>query len=180
MIRIPAVLRSLAILTVLAAVPLASPALAQSEPQNLRITVRLIEADGFTEVDPSIAGIVDELRDLFRFEGYRLLTDATVLMTAPLYEPESASQRIAPSFDKQFEMGLQLSPAVRLVDNNPERDPDSWRLHFSLFDGRPGFDLATILEAGLRVRVGQTVVLGSSQYMPDEPTLIVALLVEGR
>lgn len=159
---------------------MASPAAAQGEPQNLRITVRLIEADGFTEVDPSISGIVEELQDLFRFDGYRLLTDATVLMTAPLYEDESAAQRIAPSVDKQFEIGIQLSPALQIVDGSPTRDPDSWRLHFSLLDGRPGYDFATILDAGLRVRVGQTVVLGSSQYRPDQPTLIIALLVEGR
>ena len=42
--------------------------------------VRRLEADGFDTVDPAIADVVDELRKLFRYEGYRL--GSTSVLTA--------------------------------------------------------------------------------------------------
>jgi hypothetical protein len=45
---------------------------------TVRLTFRLIEADGATTVDPAIADIEAVLRQLFRFRGYRLAAEAVV------------------------------------------------------------------------------------------------------
>lgn len=45
---------------------------------SVRLRFQLIEADSFRDEDPAISEVVDELRELFRFEGYRLLGEAVV------------------------------------------------------------------------------------------------------
>ena len=55
-------------------------ALAQFDrPQpGVRLRFKLIEADGVATRDPRIADVEAALRGLFRFRGYRLITDAVV------------------------------------------------------------------------------------------------------
>ena len=44
------------------------------EIHNVLLTFHLVQADGFTDEDPEISHVVSELRKLFNFEGYRLLS----------------------------------------------------------------------------------------------------------
>ena len=45
---------------------------------TVRLTFRLIQADGVTAVDPAIADVEATLRKLFRFRGYRLVGEGVV------------------------------------------------------------------------------------------------------
>ena len=63
--------------------PLSSVASAQErEPtadfQQVRFRFHLVQADGFTEQDPEIADVVNELKKLFNFRGYRLVSTPVV------------------------------------------------------------------------------------------------------
>lgn len=154
----------LAALALLLLAPLAARAQAQATG-NLRVTVQLIEADGFTDTDPRIADVVGQLEQLFRFDGYRLLSEATLLVSRPTVDgpDEYATQRIAPTEERVFDIELYLS--------NPGAG-DAVRAGLLLEDRFQG---SRVLEVGVNVRPGQTVVLGSARYAPDQPTLIVVL-----
>ena len=47
---------------------------ARQDIHNVLLTFHLIQADGFTDEDPEISDVVSELRKLFNFRGYRLLS----------------------------------------------------------------------------------------------------------
>ncbi len=131
---------------------------------NVRLTFQLIQADGFTDPDPRIGDVVNQFERLFRFEGYRLLTEATVLLAVPDEgDSSSARQGIAASEEDRFRMQVVLE----------EREGAS-RLYLELEEV---YTEEILLEVGVNVRDGQTVVLGSSKYDPDKPTLIVAVRV---
>lgn len=158
----PAAILVLALLASLAA---AASGVAAQDDGNLRVTVQLIEADGFTDPDPRIADVVDQLGQLFRFEGYRLLSEATLLMSRPAVDgpDEYATQRIAPSEERVFDLQLYLSSSG---------SGEAVRTTLRLRDALRGLK---VLEVGVNVRPGQTVILGSARYAPEHPTLIVVL-----
>ncbi|NNM06155.1 MAG: hypothetical protein HKO65_13785, partial [Gemmatimonadetes bacterium] len=60
---------------------------------GIRLRFQLIEADSFQERDPAIADVVDELENLFQFEGYRLLGEAVVPVAGGSRGGQSFSQR---------------------------------------------------------------------------------------
>ncbi len=70
----------------------------QARP-DVRLHFQLIEADGFTESDPRIAQVEDQLRRLFPFQGYRLAGEATVTATDVT----------------EFEQGLRASDGLFLI-----------------------------------------------------------------
>ncbi len=145
-----------------------SPVFEEAVPQNVRITIQLIQANGYTDPDPAIADIVGELEQLFRFEGYRLLSEATMISELPTEDSDNyLSQRIAgrtpeSSFEEVFGISLQLEPtgAAGIV-----------RVRGQLVDAVTGEE---ILSVGFSARMNQTIVIGSSKYDPNKPTLIVA------
>ncbi len=144
----------------------------QAVPQNVRITIQLIQANGFRDPDPAIAAIVDELQQLFRFEGYRLLSEATMISEVPTEDQSSyLSQRIAgrtpeSSFEEVFGISLQLEPTGT---------PGIVRVRGQLVDA---ITAEEILSVGFSARTNQTIVIGSSKYDPNKPTLIVAFRME--
>ena len=141
------------------------PQLSGQSVENLRMTFQLIEADGFQDADPSIANVVDQLRSLFRFEGYRLLSAATFVLPEPEGEmAEYAAQRLAPENDNWFDLEVNLLQAAT---------QGIFRVELNL-DGTG----ERILSVAVNARRGQTIVLGSSRYRPDRPTLIVALRID--
>jgi len=145
-----------------------SPVFEEAVPQNVRITIQLIQANGYTDPDPAIADIVGELEQLFRFEGYRLLSEATMISELPTEDSDNyLSQRIAgrtpeSSFEEVFGISLQLEPTgtAGIV-----------RVRGQLVDAVTGEE---ILSVGFSARMNQTIVIGSSKYDPNKPTLIVA------
>jgi len=73
--------------TLLAAITLALPTAVSAQgteirPINVRLTFHLIEADGEQRADPEILAVTTELRKLFRFDGYRLVTKSVLNATA--------------------------------------------------------------------------------------------------
>ena len=51
-------------------------------PASVALQFQLIEANGNVEVDPRIAEVEEALRKLFRFDGYRLITETVVTTLA--------------------------------------------------------------------------------------------------
>jgi len=47
-------------------------------PTNVRLTFQIIQADGQQKVDPAIADVEQELKRLFRYDGYMLIGQASI------------------------------------------------------------------------------------------------------
>jgi len=124
---------------------------------DTRLYFQLIEADGFTERDPRIAAVEDELRGLFQFRGYRLAGEAFV----------SASN------------GSNISQGMRVGDINysirgtvREHATGSIRLEdISLWSQED----QVALETTVTVVPGQTLVLGSSPRGGSSATLFLTV-----
>ncbi len=150
--------------------------------QNVQLVFHLVEADGFTDNDPEISDVVSELRKLFNFQGYRLLS--TSVLNVGLSHLNSftvsgsGSQRIvANDFETPLAITAELSArrstrvvraTVTLVDDVASRR--------SIVGGdviliRP----PPLLEASVSIRDGQRVVLGSARRSADEPVLILVV-----
>jgi len=143
--------------------------------ENVRLTIQLIQANGFEDPDPAIGDVVEQLAELFRFEGYRLMAEATLVTELPVdgYPGTNLSQRIA---SRQF--GDTPSDVFLLeVVVEPTREPGVPRFRLSLYD-EAGGHLLDVLSVAFTARDGQTVVVGSSKYDPSKPTLIVAFRME--
>lgn len=167
--------------------PQAGLASAQEETtehfQQVRFRFYLVQADGFTEQDPEIADVVHELRKLFNFRGYRLVS--TPVMNIVLEDrlgydrwDGSGTQRIVVGDSEvPWELGVDVrappsSPTIRVdvslnsivpwrIRENARRDP-----------------VETYLEASVTIRDGQTVVLGTTRTSVEEPVLILVLTPE--
>lgn len=129
---------------------------------DVRLRFQLIEADGFTAVDPAIAEVEAALRELFRFGGYRLVSEA--LMTVS--QNSHASQRLI-GFD---DVPLYLNTNVGRIASGDHR---SVELRVSL--GESGGE---ILSTSVVVPDGQTVVLGTARPFEDRGALILVVRPE--
>ena len=167
--------------------PFSGVASAQEETtkdfQQVRFRFYLVQADGFTEQDPEIADVVHELRKLFNFRGYRLVSTPVlniVLEDRGGYRrwDGSGTQRIVVGDSEvPWELGVDVrappsSPTIRVdvslnsivpwsIRENARRDP-----------------VEVFLEASVTIRDGQTVVLGSTRTSAEEPVLILVLTPE--
>ena len=175
----------IAVLFVFAAGPLAGPVNAQEteetaeDIQNVLLTFHLVEADGFSDDDPAISDVVAELRKLFNFEGYRLLSTsvlniglAPLALNANVLEG-TGTQRIIPAGSdtpltiqtvistRPYSSSRAVRAMVTLSDVTPARN------YVVLEDGPP------LLEASVTMRDGQTVLLGTTVRSADEPVLIL-------
>lgn len=146
--------------------------------ENVLLTFHLVEADGFADVDPEIADVVEELRNLFRFEGYRLV-DKSVLTANPPRdsgEPGGPRQEVVGQRLGAFAIQAYVSRAaadavklaIRLLDISGEYIDDNGRR-------RSG---PAIIDASVTMRSGQTVVLGSGRPSGTENALILILSAE--
>jgi hypothetical protein len=130
------------------------------QARNIRLSFQLIEADGFVDVDPSIAEIVGELRQLFRFEGYRLLDSSLLTGVIPgsNEHPDAANmvrQRLALGSRGTFDLVASIQRS-----DNAERT----RIFVQLVDTYAGqHQDGRIMETSVNVRDGQTIVLGSGR-----------------
>lgn len=131
---------------------------------TLRLRFRLIEADSFRDVDPEIADVVEELRSLFRFEGYRLLGEAMVSVAGGTMDRQGFSQRFMGSADV-----FQVRSEARLVK------PGTVRLEpVQLWGG--GND--NLLETSVTISAGQTVVIGGARARLGERSFILTATAE--
>lgn len=127
---------------------------------DVSLHFQLIEADGFTDSDPRIAGVETELRKVFQFRGYRLAGEAMVSAT----NEADFTQRLAGSFDI-----FQVEGKVFWVRGDMIHLAD-----ISLVQ----MDAGRLLLTSMNLRPGQTVVLGSSPKLGSTATLLLTVRAE--
>lgn len=179
------------LIAALALGPLAGEASAQEgdgareDIHNVLLTFHLIQADGFTDQDPEISDVVGELRKLFNFQGYRLLSTSVFNVGLDGYGGDYltgyGSQRIyTDGSDTRLTIVAEVSSQtstgpvrakVTLTDKStrPIRGPAG------LTVTRQGTEAFPLLEASVTIRDGQRVVLGSARRTADEPVLILVV-----
>lgn len=109
---------------------------------------QLIEADSFQEEDPAIADVVQELRSLFRFQGYRLLGETVVPVAGGTGDLQMFNQRFM-----GVDNPIMVEAGVRVFRNGTIRlDPvqlrDTWN---------------ELMATSVNVKPGQTIVIGGTQ-----------------
>lgn len=128
---------------------------------TVRLHFQLIEADGATAVDPAIAEVETELRKLFRYQGYRLLTEAFVGGT------EGSHVEQAVGTDRDEWMVSAFIGSVRLTG-----DSGVVRVRAGVRGMRGAF------ETTVNARFGQTLVVGNAQLIQGGGTLILTVRPE--
>lgn len=133
--------------------------------QNVQLLFHLVEADGFSDHDPEIADVVSELRRLFNFKGYRLLSTSVLNVGLSHLNSSTASgsgsQRIVPDDS--------LTPLAISTEVRARHAARTVRAKVTLTDLVP----LPLLEASVTIRDGQRVVLGSARRSADAPVLIL-------
>jgi len=131
------------------------------EVPPMRLRFQLIEADSFQEEDPAISSVVEELRSLFRFQGYRLLGEAVVTLASGGMGGQEFTQRFLGP-DENF----TVSATARLGQ------PGTITLRpIGLWDQLD----QEILETSITVGLGQTVVIGGAKATRDGRSLILTV-----
>ena len=130
---------------------------------GVRLRFQVIEADGFEGEDPRIEDVRAALDELFRFDGYRLVTETQIAAM----EGTGSSQNFSEGA-REF----HLRAEVNEIRGSGDRGSVSVSVTLMGDGGRSGF-----VETSLAVPVGQTVVLGSSKPS-DGPTMILTVRPE--
>ena len=133
---------------------------------GVQLRFQLIEANGFASVDPAISEVESALREVFRFEGYRLLGEALVNGM----EGSWLHQEI-PSDEGQV---FHLRSGIADVRTDSEGGSVELQVELEAWGD-------AVLATSLRVRAGQTAVLGSAALRTGETqgrTLILAVRPE--
>jgi hypothetical protein len=153
-----------------AAAPLRAQQPEPPKPTNVMLTFHIIEADGFEGDDPEIRPIVAELRKLFRFHGYRLLSRS--ILTGTSWPSSQITQQVAPEGDdRTFNIEARLDGDGRLTRLSVQLDG-----HFTT--NRNGVDVpdgARLITASVNLQDGKTVVLGSSRTSGRAAAIILAV-----
>lgn len=131
---------------------------------GVRLTFKLIEADGAATSDPRIADVETALRGLFRFRGYRLITDAVVNGI-----PGAEASQTLSGPDTRYLLETRVHRVLGTGDS--ARVELRVRL-YAMASGRPG---NARFETDVRLPMGETAVLGNVQGDPRRPTLILAV-----
>lgn len=151
--------------------------------QNVRLTFHLIEADGFEGTDPAIEDIVAELRDVFRFQGYRLL-DTSVLRGTLVGEPGARPDGVLTIVRQRTALEEQGTFEIEAMIHRTA-DPSAVRVSVSLNDEDGAYFSPSgqrirpsVIDASVTARSGQTVVLGSGRPNTSAAALILAMSVQ--
>lgn len=129
----------------------------------VRLTFQIIEADGGTETDPEIAEVEDALRQLFRFEGYRLAGEVMVHGTE--------GNEVFQEFDVP-DLGPSAIEAM-IRDVRTDSSGGSVQLEMRFHAGS-----RTVFGTTVRVRAGQTAVLGRTPSAVGDHNIILAVKTE--
>ncbi|HEX6590012.1 MAG TPA: hypothetical protein VF039_13490 [Longimicrobiales bacterium] len=127
---------------------------------NVELRFQIIEADGFTGSDPAIADVEQALRELFRFDGYRLASEVMVQATAP----GDVDQYAAGNDGQEYRINASLD---RLIQSDSAA---AVGLSVSLRSGG-----GTLLYTSLTVPSGKTVVVGSARARESNNTVILVV-----
>lgn len=141
-------MKRMPLVTTLLATMLLLPALvaAQRAPQptNVRLTFHLIAADGARSADPEIEPVVAELRRLFRFDGYRLMTKSVLNATA--IPSSTVQQALTDDQGRPFSIEAEVGIAG-----------DDVRIRVQLYGPN-----SKLIDAAVNLQDGKTVVLGTA------------------
>lgn len=129
----------------------------------VRLTFQVIEANGSAEVDTRIAEVEAALRDLFRFEGYRLIGEVMVHGTE--------GNEVFQEFDLP-DLGPSAIQAM-IRDVRTDSAGGSVQLEMRFNSGS-----RTVFGTTVRVRAGQTAVLGRTPGSVDDRNIILAVNAE--
>ena len=132
---------------------------------SVRLRFQVIEANGANTTDPRIADIESALKELFRFEGFRLLEEA-VLGGAVGTGMQERLHHEGLGGTAVIEAAIR---EVRAVG-----DSGTVRLEVGLRLNRYG----TVIETGINIRAGQTVILGKAKVGADLKTIILTVRAE--
>jgi hypothetical protein len=140
-------------------------------PPTVTFRFQLIVATDAQNRDPALAKVDPLLRDLFRFGGYRLLSQTAINASAG----ENASQTVG-DLPERFQLHLNIA------DAQVEGTTGTVRIRIEL-RRQNGNNIETLLSTGLTIPLGQTVVLGSavtelSPRQPDAKALILTVQPE--
>lgn len=152
-------------------------------PVVVRLTFQVIETTENAQKDPAIASVEAALRGLFKFSGYRLLAESTILASAlgnfsstlasgnDRFSLSGDISRVTGGSDASVRLNVALRPSVAPRDPAvPGAASDAATMQFlSAFSGRD------IMSTGLTVPLNQTVVLGSGA--PDVGNRVLILVV---
>lgn len=130
---------------------------------GLTLHFQLVEADGFDGTDVEIADVEEELRGLFRFEGYRLAASG-VLTVDGRYG--SFTQSLSGAADDRYSVTGSLGGTG-----------SGDRVYFDeimLFSD----DHGPLFETSVTIRPGQTLVLGSAG-VPDREGAVILVVRAG-
>lgn len=126
---------------------------------TVRLRFQVIEADGFSGADPTIADVQSELEKLFQFRGYRLAASSVLQGLAH----ESFRQQLGGP-----------DPSYGIFGDVMRVTPGSVAIRVEL---RRGSDFV-LFETSVSMPMGQTVVLGSGQPRGDHPAAILVVTPE--
>jgi hypothetical protein len=123
---------------------------------------QIIEANGFTQRDTSIARIESVLRGLFRFNGYRLVAEAYIQTK----EESAASQMIVGQNGENYGINVEVHKILQ------REGKASAEVTTSLWVNIPG---VTALSNTVNMPDGQTIVLGSTRTEQQRGALILVV-----
>jgi hypothetical protein len=126
----------------------------------VRLAFQIIEANGETEVDPRIADVENVLRELFRFEGYRLLEEVLV--------HGAEGSQVFQEFDSEELGRAAIEATIRNV--RTDASGGSVQLEIRFHAGE-----RTVLGTTVRVRAGQTAVLGRTPSSVGSRNIILVV-----
>jgi hypothetical protein len=130
----------------------------------VRLAFQIIEANGSQDVDPRIADVESALRQLFRFEGYRLIGEVMVHATegTELFQEFTVEELDGPA---------AIESVIRNVRTSSSGGSVQMEVRFHV-GGH------TVMGTSVRVRAGQTAVLGRTPGMIGGRHLILAVRPE--
>jgi hypothetical protein len=130
-------------------------------PPAVRLRYQLIEANGLSgPPDPSIADVVEELRGLFRFQGYRLLGETFVMVGCCEFSQPFAGLPwvVTGSWSRIARAGVVEIAGLSVIAAGASSPPAQY--------------------GGVTVAVGQTLVLGNAPSSSDGKTVILTVRAE--
>ncbi len=149
--------------------------------QNVLLTFHLVQADGFTDEDPEISEVVSELRKIFKFKGYRLLS--TSVFNIGLVRSARGAYVIGDGLQRVFLAGSDAALTIKAEVSSRLAPPGTVRAKVTLTDAttRPTerstsrSERLPLLEASATIRDGKTMIVGSPRRTADEPVLILVV-----
>ena len=148
---------------------------------NVLLTFHLVQADGFTDEDPEISEVVGELRKIFNFKGYRLLS--TSVFNIGLVRSSRGGYVIGDGLQRIFLAGSEEALTIKAEVSSRLAPPGTVRAKVTLTDAtmRPtergarsvAQERLPLLEASATIRDSKTMVVGSPRRTANGPVLFL-------